>query len=398
MSLEQKILSTCLQSREAFDKLDDDLEERLSLPFSEFILESCRTFYARDGNATSVDEDWLKQHIDNTFDNPKKATEYKDFVNEIIHLNVSKDNIVGLLMDSKRRDVGHRLAAALVNDDKNVGELIEKFSSLNASRFEEDEVLHNISIDESVDSVLNDANKIKLPTRFLNEATDGGCSEGHHIVVYARPETGKTALCMSMIWAFCAQGLPGIYFGNEDPIRHIIVRAQCALTGLTKEQLRDSSAVAQKRLEAAGWSLARFVPMAPGSPGYIEKIIKKYGAKWIVVDQLRNLNVRSDTRVNQLEAAATSIRNIAIRNSLVAISVTQAGDSADQKLVLGMGDIDFSNTGIPAQADLMIGMGVNDAYEQQGMRMLALPKNKLGGKHLHSPVRLNSQLSRLEDL
>ncbi len=398
MSLEKKILATCLQSREAFDKVDDELDGKLSLPLSEFVVDSCRAYYSRDGDARSVDEDWIKEHINNTFDNPKKADEYKEFVNQIIHLDVSKENIISLLLEGKRKDVGHRLAAALVNDDKSVGELIEKYSTLTASRYEEDEVLHNVSIDDSLASVLNEDNKIKLPTRWLNEATDGGCSEGHHIVVYARPETGKTALCMSIVWAFAAQGLPGIYFGNEDPIRHVIVRGQCALTGLTKEQLRDSSAVAQKRLEAAGWDLVRWVPMSPGSPAYMEKIIKKYGAKWIIVDQLRNLNVRSDTRVNQLEAAATSIRNIAIRHSLVAVSVTQAGDSADQKLVLGMGDIDFSNTGIPAQADLMIGMGVNDAYEQQGLRMLALPKNKLSGKHVHGPVRLNSQLSRLEDL
>lgn len=398
MSLEKKILATCLQSREAFSKIDEDLEGKIAIPFSEFLLDACRSYYARDGNAKLVDIDWLRGHIDNVFDNPKKADEYKEFTNEIIQLDVSADNIVDLILSSKKKEIGHRLAAALANDDKTVDELMEQYNGLKDKTVKEtEEVFHSVSIQESVDTVLNKDNLIKLPTRFLNESTDGGCSEGHHIVVYARPETGKTALCTSIAWAFSDQGLPGIYFGNEDPMGQIIVRGQSCFTGLSRDALRANPALAQQRLEASGWGLVRFIPMSPGSLGFMEKYIKRYKPKWIIVDQLRNLNVRSDTRVNQLEAAATGIRNLANRYSLVAVSVTQAGDSADQKLVLGMGDIDFSNTGIPAQADLMIGMGVNDAYEQQNMRMLALPKNKLSGKHSHGPVRINPQLSRIED-
>ncbi len=60
--------------------------------------------------------------------------------------------------------------------------------------------------------------------------------------------------------------------------------------------------------------------------------------------------------------------------------------------------IDFSNTGIPAQADLMIGIGVTKEYEENGLRMLSLPKNKLSGRHVHFPLRLSNQISRLEDI
>jgi hypothetical protein len=96
--------------------------------------------------------------------------------------------------------------------------------------------------------------------------------------------------------------------------------------------------------------------------------------------------------------AATAMRNIGKRHSVLVISVTQAGDSADQKKVLGMGDIDFSNTGIPAQADLMLGMGVDDQLERDNARMLATPKNKIGGSHVHFLVRINPTISRIEDI
>jgi hypothetical protein len=82
----------------------------------------------------------------------------------------------------------------------------------------------------------------------------------------------------------------------------------------------------------------------------------------------------------------------------VVVSVTQAGDSANNKEILDMGDVDFSNTGIPAQADVMIGMGVTPALDQQGVRMLSLPKNKIGGDHSNFLVRINPFLSRVTSI
>ena len=400
MSLEYKLLAACLHSRTAFEQMEDNLEGKISLPISDIVLDACREYYARDGTAKEIDIDYLLEKIAILFDNPKKAAEYQDFVREIYALDVSIENIQDLVVSAKRKEIAHRLAAALANDEKTVDELIEQYSSLNekVGGVDASEVYHNVSIEQSVATVLNKDNLIKLPTRALNEAVDGGAVAGHHIVVFARPETGKTALCIAFTRAFAYQQLDGIYFGNEDPQELTILRAQCAFTGFTKDQLRTNPGAAQKVLDGAGFTYVRFIPLNPGTPQEIIKYVKMYKPKWIIVDQLRNLYVRADTRVNQLEAAATAVRNIASKFGLVAVSVTQAGDSADNKLVLGMGDIDFSNTGIPAQADLMVGMGVTQEYEENGLRMIALPKNKLGGKHVHFPVRLNPFLSRIEDV
>jgi hypothetical protein len=113
---------------------------------------------------------------------------------------------------------------------------------------------------------------------------------------------------------------------------------------------------------------------------------------------MRNLAVGAETRVNQLEMAATSLRNIAKRHNCLSVAVTQAGDSASNKLVLEMGDCDYSNTGIPAQADMMVGIGVTREYEEQGLRMFSTPKNKIGGTHGHWQVRINPLISRYEDM
>ena len=114
----------------------------------------------------------------------------------------------------------------------------------------------------------------------------------------------------------------------------------------------------------------------------------------MIVDQLRNLQVKADSRTNQLEAAATAMRNIGKECNVLMVSVTQAGDSGRDKLILDDGDIDFSNTGIPAQADLLIGIGVDPDHEARDLRVLSIIKNKIGGIEDHFPVRINRLLSR----
>jgi hypothetical protein len=89
------------------------------------------------------------------------------------------------------------------------------------------------------------------------------------------------------------------------------------------------------------------------------------------------------------------MRNIAKRRRVVVISVTQAGDSAANKSILDMGDVDFSNTGIPATADLMIGLGASFDDVKAGRMVLSLCKNKIGGRHAVIPVMVDYTLCKL---
>jgi len=104
----------------------------------------------------------------------------------------------------------------------------------------------------------------------------------------------------------------------------------------------------------------------------------------LLVDQLRNItSAKSDNYTQLLDKNAQAVRALGKKYDLVTISVTQAGDSASGRAILGMGDVDSSNTGIPGAADVMIGVGVTEALDRSGQRMLSLPKNKLGA---HSQV------------
>lgn len=399
MGMEKKLVHAGLRSRKAYNDIFGSEAISPSLPQSEWAVERAREFYDRDREASSVDLDWLKERARLDFDSDKKYNEYVSFVDDVMCHEVSVANVSSLIVEQRKKEVAHKLAVALVNNSDDVSPLIEAYNRLeDVEEGEDEDVFHNVSIEDSLNTVLNPENLIKLPTRTINEVLEGGVVPGTHVIVAARPEAGKTAMCISVMRAMAFQGLPGIYFGNEDPILQIAARAQFAFSGMTKGEIKEDPVTAQRRLDESGFDLVRFISLNPGTPAQIRRYCRTYKPRWVIVDQIRNLFVRSDTRVNQLESAATEMRNIAKEFGVVMFSITQAGDSAENKLVLGMGDIDYSNTGIPAQADLMLMIGVNQELATQGMRMFSIPKNKISGKHLHFPLRLNGALSRYEDV
>ena len=52
-----------------------------------------------------------------------------------------------------------------------------------------------------------------------------------------------------------------------------------------------------------------------------------------------------------------------------------------------MGDVDFSNTGIPAACDVLLGIGANEEAQRQMERGISFPKNKIGvGDSSHEGV------------
>lgn len=375
-------------------------------PYGLLVFRVISDFYRRDQEADHVDKEHVIEALKLLLDNSKKEAIYNQYIEECYLVDSSPANVTGLLREQRVRAERSRLAQALLDgrstSTTNLLEQINAFGQLLGGDLgdEEDGDLRIFDgLSSTVDWGVCDAgSRIRLLCAGLTDRINGGALRGHHIVVFGRPEVAKTALVLSIMRSTCRQKLKTIHFGNEDPVESIVERFRSCVSGMTAlDRMKDPDAT-QAALKAKGADYAKFVAITPGSARIIRETCEKYKPDVIIVDQIRNLNTKAENRTNQLENIATEMRNIAKSLNCLVISVTQAGDSASNKRVLEMGDVDSSNTGIPAQADLMIGIGMSKQDEEQGIRVISLPKNKLSGKHEFFPVRLTAPLSRIEDV
>jgi KaiC/GvpD/RAD55 family RecA-like ATPase len=401
--MERMLLAAGLKNRASFDTINGWITlKKYSRPF-QIVWDMVANYYQRDAEAGAAQPDILIALITETVRNEKHQNAFIDQVREAWGTDVSEVNVEQVVLEAKRTELADELALALTNGTKH-DELLEQYTtikdmtSLDDLAEEGTDELDVNDLESLMDEEADGIGRLVLYPTAINDRLGGGVQGGHHIVVYARPETGKTALCISIAAGFARQGASGLYFINEDRPQDIMLRMVSNLIGWTRARILENKQEAIQLATEAGLNNIRIISLAPGTPKQIEAYIKKYNPAWIVIDQLRNVAVRSDNRVNQLEMAATFGRNMAKKYEMVVVSVTQAGDSANNKEILDMGDVDFSNTGIPAQADVMIGMGVTPALEQQQVRMISLPKNKIGGDHSNFLVRIHPFLSRVTSI
>ena len=142
------------------------------------------------------------------------------------------------------------------------------------------------------------------------------------------------------------------------------------------------------------------IDLVPSTLGEIDRLARLYEPQVLIIDQLRNVTIpgKADNYTQTLDKVAQGIRNIGKSHNIITIGTTQAGDSAERKLVLDMSDIDSSKTGIPAAADLLIGIGNTDTLERAGQRMLSICKNKITGVKDAFTVGLDTARSKMTSI
>jgi archaellum biogenesis ATPase FlaH len=396
---EKRLLAASLKDRKAYEEVKSRLPTEQFSPLGALIAGEISLFYDRDPNAASCERGTILERLRAKLTNPKQLGGVESYFGAIPD-EISAPNLVSDIKGFRLIKLGEQISLGLANgaDSRKIRELMNEYQELEQDENpdSEDEVYQGVAISEIVGKSFSTENLIKLLPKALNDRCDGGARPGHHILVYARPEIGKTLFVINLTAGFLEQGLPVLYVGNEDPASDILLRLVGRLSGGTKAQILKNPENAERRARSKGYDLLTMASLAPGNFFEIRKLVEKYGPKVVILDQLRNLEVYSESRVQALEKAATEARNLAKRHSLVVVSVTQAGESAERKAVWERDDIDFSKTGIPAQVDLMIGIGADENMERMGLRTISLPKNKLSGNHDHFAITINPQLGTVE--
>jgi len=393
--MENKIISAAIFDRTAFDQLEG---YNISLDLSDqgqVIWKLLRTFYNTDSSSTSIDLELLKQSVSREV--PKHAEMFQTLINRF-----EKPSIPNLLLEvieQKKERNSMELSQALVSNKQTKLEALwkERESLMQGTLLNNEDNQISIAPDlEEIFEARKAENRISMTPKVLNDQLEGGLLPGHHVVLYAVTDLGKTLFALDQARHFIECGKKVLYVHNEDPLSDLIERFLVTFLKRDKWTIRKHYKKAQKVAEAKGWDNMIWAELLPGTFPEIESLIQKHKPDILMVDQIRNIETGDKDGVVRLENAATGMRNLGKKYNIVSISITQAGDSADGKAILGRGDIYGSNVGIPGTTDLMLGIGATVQQEIDGIRTLSFAKNKVSGNKSPIQVFFNTTTMRIE--
>jgi archaellum biogenesis ATPase FlaH len=397
--LDRKLIAAAMRDRGAYEAVlgspaPETFDEVLSPVWKGVV-----RYYERDPGAANVDPELLGGSLAAGEASPKHKRQTAELIGGLANEDVSVENVRALIRDQQRETLGMALAAAIAGrkTEQEIGEALQAYEAAIGGSDDDDSGPTGPDWEGILRGRIDRSNRMPLSPRVLNQHIAGGVCPGHNITLFGRPEAGKTALALTMACGFARRNKRVLYIGNEDPVEDLMVRAITNLTDATADEVaQDPDRYERLALENGARNMV-FRATAPGTIREIEALIKRHKPDVLFVDQLRNLqSAKSDNYTQLLDKNAQAVRALGKKYNLVTVSVTQAGDSATGRPILDMGDVDSSNTGIPGAADLMIGVGVTEALDNAGQRMLSLCKNKLGVVRAQVPVSLDPFRSKMK--
>ncbi len=388
-STENIILAALIESKEAYEEFKRVGNVDGFSPINKAILTAVSKYRERDSECSGVNRALLEQQLLRNIRNDKHVEPLRNALRSIPS-GVSVDNVREHIKALHRQTVGQKLSLALANQqsDAEVRKLIEEYEKgSDAVTTVSESSLVDVLDTTDLTEEKQEHEYIKLWPKSVNDRLDGGCLRGHHVLIFARPETGKTLFAINLVCGFISQGLACLYVGNEEPAADIRDRLRGRLLRVSKAYIRKYPQDSARKLSQDGKGSVRITEGTNFSE--VRALLRGGQFQVLILDQIRNMRLKSDSRTAELEAAGIEARAIAKEFNVLVVSITQAGDSATNKIYLEMSDVDSSKTGIPASADLMVGIGADEAMKASGTLGISLPKNKLSGLHDRFTVNVN---------
>lgn len=254
------------------------------------------------------------------------------------------------------------------------------------------------------DLLSNTSDKIAILPKELNDALNGGIRPGQTLLYFGRPGAAKTLLCVETCCGLANKGKQVLYIGNEEGGSILLLRFLSRLSGIelkdldaqdkdvAKANIRKAYDLAQRR----GLKNVKII-FGVTNFGLLSKMVKDNPPACIVLDQLRHMSTgEGDGNTQMMEASQRAFRNLCNRYGIIGIAVGQAGNTAEQKLLLGMNDLDSSKTGVQGAVDVIVGIGVTTHAQAEGWRMLSICRNKVSGVIAAFKIFVNEQLTKVE--
>ena len=331
-------------------------------------------------------------------------TNFLNLIEDIKSENIPNIDVASDILDSVyKRSLAHKIAIEATNiyngGDSNFSTIQNLIDSVQNEVQEDSETvtddIHTLikEIDADTQYKFGDIPDLRKLVK--------GVGRGNLVIVFARPETGKTAFWVSLVAnrnGFASQGAKVHALVNEEPAVRTQMRLISCWTGMTKDEIVNDVDKAKeewnkiksnvKILDTVDWDLDQ-----------IDSHCKTHKPDILVVDQLDKVSISgSFARTDEkLRAIYTGAREIAKRNDCCVVAVSQASAEAHGRTELSFDMMENSKTGKAAEADLIIGIGQQNTVDSEStLRTLCVSKNKITGWHGRIDCVINPFLSRYD--
>ena len=399
----EKELIRLLLNKEFYNKNKRKLTKEFFTNGTGDLYETIRRAHEDSEKDLSINEvSTLHMEVYNPASTRAKRENFDTLVGEIKQLELPNEKIANNIIRSlfKRRIAQNiaQLASNIYNGQE--ADFSEIKKQLDTS-FDDDDGDEYEYVTDNINNLiekLKDNTKWKFNLAPLKEAVNG-IGEGNLVIVFARPEAGKTAFWVNLVAGidgFAAQGAKVCALINEEPAIRTQMRLINAHTGLTMDEIRADTQEANKKwaevrqnihiLDTVDWSLDD-----------VDDFVQKEKPDILVIDQLDKVGVTGNfARTDEkLRAIYTGAREVAKRNDCCVIAISQASADGQGKFDLTFDMMEGSKTGKAAEADVIIGVGHRDKMDtDERVRSLAISKNKITGWHGLKNCIIIPELSR----
>jgi len=227
---EQKVIAACLLDRQAHEQLQRHAGRQEFSQLGQFWLEQIGDYYDRDESADKVDRKLLRS-MGMAAADQRHAETLTGYYDDLPLVGISPSNVISHILELQRANVGLRLASLLTApetaDYEKVREHVERYSDLLSaceSGLKKLKVLDYDSLDAAYDEELI----VRLwPKPLQARCLGGGAMPGHHILIFGRPEAGKSLFAINLAAGVAYDGKKVLYFGNEESVKSHGIRLAC---------------------------------------------------------------------------------------------------------------------------------------------------------------------------
>ena len=346
---------------------------------------------------------YLNYNPTNTQSNKDKAMQV---VTDLDKVHINEDNVVLTIQQMHQSQIVHEASQKLLNiykngggDVKNVVKLLQQEESIEDSIQEVTKDLYELLKEMDYSNLF----QFSAPS-LLNQQVKG-VGKGHFTVIFARPESGKTAFWINMVggengFAYQEKVNNIAIFCNEEKPSRIVLRLIQSCSDMTKSHIDEEPELANAEWEKIKDKIHVY-DCKDFTVESIDSYCEEYKPDVVIVDQLDKIELSEnfDSGHEKLREIYKLTRDIASRRDVCMFGICQASSDAHDKNHISFNNMECSKTGKAAEADLIIGIGKKDDWEgeEDFTRTLCISKNKLTGWHGIIPCKIVPSKARYID-